>query len=96
MALKPLTDHIIVKPKKAEEVTASGIIIPDSADKERPEQGEVISIGPGRVLENGSRSPMEVEVGQTVLFKKYSPDEVKLEGEKYLVIKFEDILAVIE
>ncbi len=96
MKLKPIGDHIIVKAVSKEEVSAAGIIIPDTVDKERSERGEVVAVGGGKQLENGSLSKMDVNVGQTVLFKKYSPDEVKIEGEEYLIIKMEDILAVIE
>lgn len=95
MNLRPLSDHIVVKPI-TEEKLASGIIIPDTAGKERPERGEVIAVGPGRVLENGSRSAMEVKVGDKVVFKKYSPDEIKLGNDKLLVIRAEDVMAVIE
>jgi chaperonin GroES len=94
--LRPLGDRLIVKASTKEEVTASGIILPDTADKERPEQGEVIAVGPGRILDNGSVSPMHVKVGDKVVFKKYSPDEVKVQDEEYLVIAETDVLAVIE
>ncbi len=96
MQFRPLGDHIIVKPLSAEETSASGIIIPETVDKERPERGEVIAIGPGRVLEDGKRTPMEVKVGDKVVFKKYAPDEVKAGKEEYLVIKMDDVMAVIE
>lgn len=96
MKLKPVGDHIIVKPSSAEETSASGIIIPDTVGKERSERGEVIAIGPGRMLENGSRSTMDVKTGDTVVFKKYAPDEVKLGKEEFLVIKMDDVMAIIE
>jgi chaperonin GroES len=96
MKLRPLGDHIIVKPLSLEETSASGIIIPETVDKERPERGEVIAIGPGRVLEDGKRTPMEVKVGDKVVFKKYAPDEVKSGKEEYLVIKMDDVMAIIE
>lgn len=96
MNLRPLNDRLVVKPLSKEEVTASGIILPDTVEKERPEQGEVIAVGPGRPLDNGSRAEMSVKVGDKVVFKKYSPDEVKVEDEEYLVISESDILAVIE
>lgn len=95
MNLKPLSDRLVVKPLTKEEVTASGIILPDTVEKERPEQGEVIAAGPGRLLDNGSVAPMAVKVGDKVVFKKYSPDEVKVENEEYLVIAESDVLAVI-
>jgi chaperonin GroES len=94
--LRPLGDKIIVKPLAKEETTKSGIIIPDTADKERPEQGEVISVGPGRVLDNGQTAPMTVKVGDKVVFKKYAPDEVKVGTDEYLVVSESDIIAVIE
>lgn len=96
MNIKPVTDHIVVKPLLAETKTASGIIIPDTVEKERSERGEVIAVGPGAVLENGTRRPIDVVVGQTVLFKKYSPDEVKVGTETYLIIRSEDVMAIIE
>ena len=96
MQLRPLGDHIIVKGLSKEEVSASGIIIPDTADKERPERGEVIAVGPGKMLENGTRASVDVSVGQKVVFKKYAPDEIKIDKETYLVIRLDDIVAVIE
>lgn len=95
MNLRPLSDHIVVKPI-TEEKLASGIIIPDTAGKERPERGEVVAVGPGRTLENGTRSSMDVKVGEKVVFKKYAPDEIKLGNEKMLIIRAEDVMAVIE
>lgn len=95
MNLKPLSDRLVVKPLSKDEVTASGIILPGTVEKERPEQGEVIAAGPGRLLENGTRSAMSVKVGDKVVFKKYSPDEVKIENEEYLVISESDVLALI-
>ncbi|MBD3251275.1 co-chaperone GroES [Candidatus Uhrbacteria bacterium] len=95
-SLRPLGDRLIVKPSTKEEKTASGIILPDTADKERPEQGEVIAAGPGRLLDNGNLAPMHVKVGDKVVFKKYSPDEVKVDDEEFLVISEADVLAVIE
>lgn len=95
MNLKPIGSNIIVKAIDAEKTTAAGIIIPDTADKERPEKGEVLAVGPGRVLENGQRQQMDVQVGQKVVFKKYAPDEVKVDGETYLVIGADDVIAII-
>ena len=94
--LKPLGDHIIVRGLSKEEVTASGIILPDTASKERPERGEVIAVGPGKVLDNGSRSTMDVKAGDKVVFKKYSPDEITIDKVEYLVIRMDDVVAVIE
>ncbi len=96
MNLRPLNDRLIVKALPKEEVTKSGIILPDTADKERPEQGEVIAVGPGKLLEDGKRSAMDVKVGDKILFKKYAPDEVKVENQEYLVISEYDVLAVLE
>ena len=79
MQLRPLGDRVIVKPAAKEEMTKAGIILPDTVDKERPEQGEVIAVGPGKLLESGSRAPMSIKVGDKIVFKKYSPDEVKVE-----------------
>jgi chaperonin GroES len=94
--LRPLGDRLVVKALTKEEKTASGIILPDTADKERPEQGEVIAAGPGRLLDNGNVAPMTVKVGDKVVFKKYSPDEVKVDDEEVLVISESDVLAIIE
>jgi chaperonin GroES len=100
MQLKPLGNHIILKAANKETTTASGIIIPDTADKERPERGTVVAVGPGRLLDNGNRQPAEVKVGDEVVFKKYSPDEIELkengESVKYLVVNADEIMAVIE
>ncbi len=96
MKIHPLNDHVVVKPLKAEEVTKSGIVLPDTAREEKPEQGEVIAVGPGKLLENGTRAPMSVKPGDKILFTKYSPDEVKIDDEEYLVIEEEKILGIIE
>lgn len=95
MQLKPTGDHIIVKALD-EKTTASGIIIPATADKERPERGEVLAVGPGRILENGQRRAIEVKVGEKVVFKKYAADEVKIEKDTFLVISSDDVIAIIE
>lgn len=96
MKLKPLHDHVIVKPIAENETTKSGIVLPDTIDKERSEKGEVIAVGPGKILENGQTAPLSVKVGDRVMFKKYSPDEIKVDGEEFLVIKESDIIAIIE
>lgn len=97
MKLRPLGDHVIVKPAKAEEVTKSGIVLPATADKEKPEQGEVVAVGPGKWDQSGEkRIAMSVTVGDKVVFKKYSPDEVEIEDEEYLVLSESDLIAVIE
>jgi chaperonin GroES len=96
MALKPLNDNVVLKPLSKEEVTASGIIIPDTVDKERPERGEVVAVGPGKLLENGNRAEISVKAGDKVVFKKYAPDEIEIDKEEYLVVSAGDIIAVIE
>jgi len=96
MKLKPLNNHVIVKAYSKEEITKSGIVLPDTMDKEKPEQGEVIAIGPGKLTDSGQRAEMTVKTGDKVVFKKYSPDDIKIDGEEYLVINENDILAIIE
>ncbi|MCX8094842.1 MAG: co-chaperone GroES [Caldisericia bacterium] len=95
MKLKPIGDKIIVEPEKEEEKTKSGIVLPDTA-KEKPQKGKVIAVGPGKVLDNGQRSPMEVKVGDTVIYSKYAGTEVKIEDKEYLILSDRDILAIIE
>jgi len=96
MSLKPLGDRVIVEPVEKEEMTAGGIILPETA-KEKPQQGTIVAVGPGRRDEEGKRIPMDVKVGDRVLFAKYAGTEVKLdEDEKVLVLKESDILAVVE
>lgn len=92
--LKPLSNRVVVEAIKEE--TKGGIILPETADKEKAEKGRVIATGPGKLLENGSRTPMEVKVGDKVMFKKYSPDEIKVEGKEYLVLEESDIMGIIE
>ena len=94
-ALKPMGDRVVVKPKGREETTRGGIVLPDTAG-EKPQQGEVLSVGPGRLLENGNRAELDVKVGDTVLFAKYGGTEFKLEDEDLLILTERDILAVIE
>ncbi len=96
MNLKPLHDHVIVKAITEDEITKSGIVLPDTVDKEKPEKGEVVAIGPGKLMDSGQRAPMSVKVGEKVMFKKYSPDEIKVDGKEYLVISEGDIIAVME
>lgn len=96
MKLKPLGDNVVIKAITKEEKTKSGIILPDTVDKEKPEQGEVIAVGPGKLLDNGSRAAMEIKPGDKVIFKKYSPDEIKVEGEEVLVLSQSDIIAILE
>jgi chaperonin GroES len=96
MKIKPLNDHVVVKPAGNEEVTKAGIVLPDTVDKEKPEKGEIVAIGPGKMLDNGQRAAMSVKVGDVVMFKKYSPDEIKVDDKEYLVISENDILAILE
>lgn len=96
MNIKPLSDHVFIEPLEEEKKTDSGIVIPETAEKERPMKGKVLAVGPGRLDENGNRVPMSVKVGDTVLFKKYGPDEIEIDGKKYLVGEESDILAIVE
>ncbi len=96
MNMKPINDHVIVKPITEDEVTKSGIVIPDTVDKEKPEKGEVIAVGEGKLLDNGQRAPMSIKVGDIVMFKKYSPDEIKIDDKEYLVISEGDIMVILE
>jgi chaperonin GroES len=91
-SLQPLEDRVVVRPLEEEETTASGLVIPDTA-KERPQEGEVIAVGPGR-FEDGNRIPMDVKVGDKVIYSKYGGTEVKIEGEEYLILSARDVLAV--
>jgi chaperonin GroES len=92
--LKPLADRVVVKKLEAEEKTAGGIVLPDTA-KEKPQQGEILAVGAGALDEKGGRKPMEVKVGDKVLFAKYSGTEVKIDGVEYLILAERDILAVV-
>ena len=93
--LKPLGDKVVVQPTQREETTRSGIVLPDTA-KEKPQEGIIIAVGTGRVLDNGDRAKPEVKEGQKVLYAKYAGTEVKLEDEEYLILSEKDILAVLE
>lgn len=95
MKLKPLGDRVVVKPIEQEEKTAGGIVLPDTA-KEKPQHGEVLAVGTGKLLDNGERVPLEVKVGDKVLYAKYGGTEVKLDGETYLIMRESDILAISE
>ncbi len=95
MKLKPLRDRVIVRRLEEEEKTKGGIIIPDTA-KEKPQQGEIIAVGDGKILENGNTVPLTVKKGDKVLFSKYAGNEVKVEGEELLIMREDDILAIIE
>ncbi len=93
--LRPLGDKVVVQPTPGEETTKSGIVIPDTA-KERPQEGKVLAVGPGRVLDDGKREPIDLKPGDKVLYAKYAGTEFKLEGEDLLIISGKDILAVVE
>src|SRR4030081_45873 len=93
-SLKPLGDRVIFKARQKEEMTKSGIVLPDTST-EKPQEGSVLAVGPGRVLDNGKRVEMDVKAGDKVLFAKYAGTEVKLDGEDYLVIRETDLLAVV-
>jgi len=92
--LVPLGDRVVLRPREKDEVTKSGIVLPDTA-REKPQEGDVIAVGPGRVLDNGNRVAMELKVGQIVLYAKYAGTEFKLEDEEYLIVREPDVLAVI-
>ena len=96
MNFKPLSNHIFIEPSEGGNVTKSGIVIPDTAEKERPVKGKVVAVGPGKFSEKGERIPMTIKVGDSVLFKKYGPDEIEVDDKKYLVGDEDDILAIIE
>lgn len=95
MTLKPLGDRLLVKPIEQEERTASGIILPETA-KEKPQEGEVLAVGPGARKDDGSRIAMDVKVGDRVLYAKYAGTEIKMDGQKYLILRESDVLAIIE
>ncbi|HBY09346.1 MAG TPA: co-chaperone GroES [Chloroflexi bacterium] len=95
MALKPLGDRVIVKPIEQDDITAGGIMLPDTA-KEKPQKGTVLAVGPGTRSDAGERIPLDVAVDDTVLFAKYAGTEIKLDGEKVLVLRESDILAILE
>jgi chaperonin GroES len=94
VSIKPLEDRIVVKALEAETTTASGLVIPDSA-KEKPQEGEVLAVGPGRIDDKGNRIPLDVAVGDKVIYSKYGGTEVKYSGEEFLILSARDILAVV-
>lgn len=94
VAIKPLEDRIVIKQVEAEQTTASGLVIPDSA-KEKPQEGEVVAVGPGRISDSGTRIPLDVAVGDIVIYSKFGGTEVKVSGDDYLVLSARDILAVV-
>ncbi len=93
MNIKPLADRIVIKALAGEEKTKSGIVLPDTA-KEKPQEGEVVAVGPGK-FEKGEREPLDVKIGDRVIYSKYAGTEVKLDGEEYLILKQSDILAIV-
>ena len=95
LKIQPLGDRVVVKPLDRETVTKSGIVLPDTA-KEKPQEGEVLAVGPGKVLDNGKRTTLEVLVGQKVLFAKYAGTEVKMDNEEYLILRESDIMGIVE
>ena len=94
LKIKPLADRVVVKPLEAEEVTKGGIILPDSA-KEKPQEAEVVAVGPGKI-EDGKKQEMSVKVGDKVIYAKYSGDDIKIEGQEYTIIEEDKILAIVE
>ena len=95
VSIKPLEDRIVLRPLEAEQTTASGLVIPDTA-QERPQEGEVVAVGPGRIDDNGNRVPLDVSVGDRVIYSKYGGTEVKYSGEEFLILSARDILAIVE
>jgi len=94
MKIKPLADRVVVRPLEADEKTKGGLYVPDTA-KERPQQGEIVAIGPGRVTDEGKKIPVEVKVGDRILYGKYSGTEVNFEGTEYLIMRESDIFAIL-
>jgi chaperonin GroES len=95
MNLRPLDDRVIVKPAKAEEVTKSGIVLPDTA-QEKPQRGTVVAVGPGKMKDDGERAAVDVKVDDVVIYGKYGGTDIKLEGEEFKILKADDIYAVVE
>jgi chaperonin GroES len=93
--VQPLGDRVLIKPLEAQEKTKGGIILPDTA-KEKPQEGEVVAVGKGKISESGKAEPLEVKVGDKVLYGKYSGTEIKIDGEDHLIVKEEDILAILK
>ena len=95
LKIQPLGDRVVVKASTRETVTKSGIVLPDTA-KEKPQEGEILAVGPGKVLDNGKRTTLEVKVGQKVLFAKYAGSEIKMDGEEYLILRESDIMGIVQ
>ena len=96
MTIKPLSDHVLIEPLKEEQKTKTGILLPETVEQERSEQGTVIAVGPGKKGKDGRIIPLEVRAGDLILFTKYGPNEVKVDGKDYLIAEEKDILAIIE
>jgi len=96
MNLKPLSNRVFIEPVEEDKTTKSGLVIPETADRERPVKGKILAVGPGKIGDNGKRVLMSVAVGNLVLYKKYGPDEIEIDGKKYLVADEDDILAIVE
>lgn len=94
VSIKPLEDRIVIRQVEAEQTTASGLVIPDSA-KEKPQEGEVVAVGPGRIDDSGNRVPLDIAVGDIVIYSKYGGTEVKYSGEEYLILSARDVLAIV-
>jgi chaperonin GroES len=92
--IRPLSDRVVIKPANKDEISAAGVILPDTA-KEKPQKGAIVAVGPGKTLDNGQRQALEVSEGETVLYAKYAGTEVKLDGEEYLILSEKDILAIL-
>ena len=95
MNFQPLSNRVFIEPVEEDKMTKSGLVLPDTAEKEKPIKGKILAVGPGKMTEKGERMPMAVKVGDMVLFKKYGPDEFEVDGKKYLVGDEDDILAII-
>ena len=93
MALRPLGDRLIIKPAASEEKTAGGIVLPDTA-KEKPQEGEVIAVGPGRTLDNGLTAALEINVGDRIMYAKYGGTEIRVDGQDYVILRQDDVLAI--
>ena len=96
MNIKPLSDHVLLEPLKEEQKTKTGILLPETVEQEKSEQGTVIAVGPGKKGKDGKITPLDVKVGDIVLFSKYGPNEVKVDGKDYLIAEEKDILAILE
>jgi chaperonin GroES len=95
LKIQPLGDRVVVKASTRETVTKSGIVLPDTA-REKPQEGEILAVGPGKVLDNGKRTTLEVKAGQKVLFAKYAGTEIKMDGEEYLILRESDIMGIVQ